>query len=297
MIGDESSEASGRLVAAARGLASGSVALSVAPKPELDEGVDRVLRDASILTLAGHGDRTSCCSISRGNLFRALPDAKFDFGKRASRRRSPTAGGLLAVVVGGGVLPESTISIPSQGYAALAAHLRGRRGARRADVRDPPGRSGRGATFCTFFVVSAITVWASIGQLWTLLFLTQELGEDQGFSDLARTLAYGAFGIAFAALLVYTVRVQVSLPRRRTSPRWTRPRRSARRWRKAIEPLVKREPHAAGSLLQLTGARYSAIRMYEPFGPDPVAITAAATAAAVGAGRQERPPPEPIALL
>jgi hypothetical protein len=210
-------DVSGQLTVTGAG-SPGSVELSITGKSFADRGVTGalawpVLPAFLLIVLAG------VVAIRRNNtrLDSPLPpDLNF---KESFASTVTVAGALLATILAASVLPDETTGLSKEAFVALnlifgigvvvaglvyAALQR----AVWVPVKDDPKKEQRKmqGSVWGFLVASFITVWAVFGELFVVLQLLEELGQDQGFNSASLVLLRILVGLAALTMAVYTVR-------------------------------------------------------------------------------------------
>ena len=213
----------GQLVASAAGHEPASVDLTVAPRAVVDIGVNNVLGIITVLTalaMAVHFGLMKSDRGPKGEMSDLLPEANYDF--KTSFASTLTAGGaLLSTIIAAGVLPDETISFTKEGFTALSllfgtAVVVGalvysaseRQVVEEVDGEDKAVRRG---SVRAFFLACAITLWATLGQLWVAWMLVDELTSKQGFSAFAGYALKALVAGAVIAILLSTRRIQWAL--------------------------------------------------------------------------------------
>lgn len=190
-------DASGQLIATAAGLAPGSVAVTLTPESVMRSSVSFVL----LLSLFFAG---VVVAIAWGGTDRVSPRAPLgtlDFDFKTSFASTLTAvGALLGTIVSAGVLPDDTVNLSKDAFVALnllfgvaivVAGLVYSALQRPVWVdkagSDPPKQERKQQGHVGSFMIACfITVWAVLGELWTLGLLVDELANgESGFTDVA----------------------------------------------------------------------------------------------------------------
>lgn len=213
-------DASGLLVVRGAG-APGTIPITVGEEKFADVGVTGVLLWPLLpagLLIIGAG-----VLATRGNMTGLLSPLPPDLDFKTSFASTATAAGaVLATVIAAGVLPEETVTLSKEAFVALnlifgiAVVVAGLVYAalqwpvwvdlEKKNPADPVTQQRKmQASVLGFLVASLVTVWAVLGELWTVWLMLDALGDDQGFSDTALWVFRTLILVAFAMMLPYTI--------------------------------------------------------------------------------------------
>jgi hypothetical protein len=206
------SKSAGQLVATSTGVAPASVAVSAGPKLAPGRGVVGALLIpllAALIVLVGiwaivHGDV---------KLTDPLGSLELEFSKSFASTLT-AVGALLGTIIAAGVLPEDTVKISKAGFTGLnltfgiAIAVAGIVYAVWQDVVPEKGAAPKEwklqGHVLPFLVAALITLWAVIGEGWTLWLLLGELGADDGFTSVAVWTGRVLLIVAGLAMIPYT---------------------------------------------------------------------------------------------
>jgi hypothetical protein len=209
-------ESSGLLVATSPPVAPATVLLSLAPKPVADRGVNAVLLISLIaaIVLIAAAWFFVVRPVSLTNPLGTL-ELKFTESFASSLT---AAGALLGVVISAGVLPDETVVLSKAGFTSLnlifgvaivvagLAYSAGQKPVWQDVTGNPTKQESKFQGFVWPFLLAAlITVWAVLGELWTLWLLVDELSQDKGFSGLAALAIKVLIGGAAVGMAPYTL--------------------------------------------------------------------------------------------
>ncbi|HEY6550246.1 MAG TPA: hypothetical protein VIY71_03485, partial [Solirubrobacterales bacterium] len=208
----KASKSSGQLVVTAPGVAPASIAVSAGPKLALGRGVAGALLIplfAALIVLVG------IWAIVHGEvkLTDPLGGLELDFSKSFASTLT-AVGALLGTIISAGVLSEETVKISKAGFTglnltfAIAIAVAGIVYAVWQDVVPEKGAEPKEwklqGHVLPFLVAALITLWAVIGEGWTLWLLLGELGADDGFTSLAVWIGRSLLIVAAFAMVPYT---------------------------------------------------------------------------------------------
>ena len=202
---------SGQLVATAAGVAPASVGISVSKKTVLNRGVNTALLAPFVLAAIVV---FIAWAITLVPFNEPLPKLDLDF-KESFASTLTAVGALLGTVISASVLPEDTVNMSKEAFTALnllfgvavvAAGLfysamQKPEWVTNKDDAAKQDRKLRGYVG-PFLLACLITVWAALGEAWTLWLLVDELGQDGGFTEFAVTV-FQTFLIASAIAMVF----------------------------------------------------------------------------------------------
>jgi hypothetical protein len=208
----EASKSAGRLTAYGPGVSPASVELTVAPHEPSDRGVNKALLYPLAAALAVLG-LAVICSAGKTDFLGEVGVAELEFSSSFASALT-AVGALLGTIITAGVLPEETVHFSKAGFTGLnltfgiailvAAIVYS--GLQRSFVEEEGGKKEwklKGFVI-PYLLAALITLWAVFGEVWTLGKLVEELGEGQGFSNLAVTMIQVML-IAAVAMVPYTV--------------------------------------------------------------------------------------------
>lgn len=222
------SKSSGQLVASAKGVAPGTVSLSLGPELASARGVNGALAIGLVLALLtlipcwflGHG--------STGILDRLGGTAELDFTKSFASTLTGVGALLGTIIAATDVLPEETVYLSKAGFiglnltfgiaiaiaAAISTAVQHAEATKGKEEGDPP--VWKTESYVLFFILAAfITLWAVFGELWTIGLLIGELGVDKGFTSVGVDALRGLLILAALAMFPYTygkLKVAVAKP-------------------------------------------------------------------------------------
>jgi hypothetical protein len=219
------SESSGQLVAGGAGVEPASVPLSIGPDLPSTRGIDAALLIPLGLAVAYLVIAWLFGLRAKKPPLKLRGVAELDFSKSFASTLT-AVGALLGTIIAAGVLPEETVNLSRGGFvglnltfgvaiviaAAVAGSFLSPRSIKNKDKKTEWKVEGY---VWSFGLAALITLWAVLGELYTIFLLVGELGSEEGFSSLGVTMLRVVLIVGALALIPYTaikVKVAVEAP-------------------------------------------------------------------------------------